>query len=190
MTTALRNTSLTRITTELLFNDVVTNTTPSWHGIDNATETFQVQEGCLLIPHSAFLPDNSPEDLVSYETRRHVWKFVDVYFLLLCVFVSVPTNVINMIVFWKHGIKARINLCLFCLSLVDLLLLVSQFLMYAEEIYATISKTTYTRFFLKYLINNMFHTLPTVLTTHQDFFQLWSPSNDVCAWSALSKPEV
>ena len=162
MTTALRNASLTRITTDLLFNEEVTNTTPSWRGVDNVTEAFQAPEGCLLIPHSAFIPKNNPDDFISYETRQHVWIFVNEYFLLLCVFLSVPTNVISMTVFWKHSIKVRINLCLFCLSFVDLIFLVSHLLIQAEETYANISKTTYTLIFLKYLIDNMIHIVPAV----------------------------
>ena len=137
MTTAFRNASLTRTTNELLFYDVVTNATPSWHGVDNVTAAFQAPEGCLLIPHSAFIPKNNPDDFISYETRQHVWIFVNEYFLLLCVFLSVPTNVISMTVFWKHSIKVRINLCLFCLSFVDLVFLVSVLLLNACLLYTS-----------------------------------------------------
>ena len=139
---------LTRITTELLSNDISTNTTPSWCGVDKVTEAFQAPEGCLMILHSAFIPQNNPEDLVSYEACQHVWKFVNVYFLLLCVLVSVPTDAINMTVFWKHSIKVRINLCLFCLSFVDLIALVSHLLMYAEQTYSVISKNYSYAYFL------------------------------------------
>ncbi|XP_076464107.1 uncharacterized protein LOC143296183 [Babylonia areolata] len=39
--------------------------------------------------------------------------------IIFCI--GVPANVLNCIVFFRQGLKDRMNLCLFCLSLVDLL---------------------------------------------------------------------
>ena len=152
MTTELEKTSQPSISTEPLFNDVNINTTSSWH--DNVTEAFQVPEGCLVVPFSTVTPWDHPDDLVSRETRQHFVYFVDVYFLSLCFLISVPTNVINMAVFWKHGIKERINLCLFCLSFDDIGTLVCYFLIKADRIYAAISKTVYKGVLLKFFIKH------------------------------------
>ncbi|KAL8599943.1 hypothetical protein ACOMHN_050245 [Nucella lapillus] len=46
-----------------------------------------------------------------------------------------------MVVFFKHGLKQRINLCLFCLSLVDLVFVTVGFLVYAEKIDGTFTKS-------------------------------------------------
>ena len=116
MTTTLRKASPTRITTEPLFEDVVTDTTSSWHAVDNVTELFQAPEECLVFSYSTIMFVNNPEDFVSYEIHQCFNDFVNEYFLSLCFLISVPTNVINMAAFWKRDIKERINLCFECLS--------------------------------------------------------------------------
>ncbi len=160
MTTERGKTSPTSITNEPFFSDVATNTTSSWLDVDNVTETFQVPEGCLVIPSLAATPVDNPRDLVSAGTARQYLTFVHVYVLTLCFLVSAPTNLINMAVFWKHGIKERINLCLFCLSFADLIVIASYFVMYAEKIYAEISNTVDTHDFLFYFVQNKIHYFP------------------------------
>ena len=112
-----------------------------------------------MIPLSVMSLDN-PEALVSQETHQQFKKFVNAYFLRLCFLVSGPTNLINMAVFWKHGIKERINLCLFCLSFADLIVSASYFVMYAEKIYAGISNTVETYDFFFYFIQNKIEYFP------------------------------
>jgi hypothetical protein len=46
---------------------------------------------------------------------------------------SFPTNILSMAVFVKQGLKERINLCLFSLSLVDLVYMTFNFLLYCER---------------------------------------------------------
>ena len=146
--------SPTSITTQPFFDDVDINTTSLWHDVNNVTEAFQAPEGCLVIPFSTFTPLDHPDDLVSRETQQHFRQFVDVYFLSLCFLISVPTNAISMAVFWKHGIKERINLCLFCLSFADLTVLVFNWTMRADKVYAVASKTVHRGDILKFFVNN------------------------------------
>ena len=160
MTTELQKTSPRQTTTESLFSDVVINTTSSRHGVDNVTAAFQAPEGCLVIPFSNIRPWDNPEDLVSHETYQHVMLFVNVYFISLCFVISVPTNVINMAIFWKHGIKERINLCLFCLSFADLIIVSFYFLMYAEMVYTTFTNTSSQDIWLQYIIKSMIYYVP------------------------------
>ena len=80
------------------------------------TANSNVTDGCIVFPISTYAPRNNPEDLISYAT--HLRKVqAEVY--IMCLFfllAGVPSNMINMIVFWKRGFKGRISLCLFFLS--------------------------------------------------------------------------
>ena len=68
-------------------------------------------------------------------------------------FLSAPTNILNMLVFTKHGLTERINLCLFFQSLADLAFMSINFLLYADRMYLGITNTTsrgpLTRFFTR-----------------------------------------
>lgn len=46
-----------------------------------------------------------------------------------------PTNILNAAVFYKHGLRERINLCLFALALADLIVVTVLFLLSAEQAY-------------------------------------------------------
>ena len=48
---------------------------------------------------------------------------------------SAPTNILNMLVFVKHGLKERINLCVFFQSLADFVYMTTNFLLYSDRIY-------------------------------------------------------
>lgn len=60
-----------------------------------------------------FLPWNNPYNIITYSTFR------DVEFVFSCVLdpllwvLGVSTNVINCVVFFRQGLKDRMNLCLF-----------------------------------------------------------------------------
>ena len=45
-----------------------------------------------------------------------------------------PANVLNMAVFYKQGLKERINVCLFALSLSDFLFVLQTFVLYIESV--------------------------------------------------------
>jgi hypothetical protein len=53
---------------------------------------------------------------------------------LLCL-LGVPGNVLSAAVFCRLGLKERINLCVFCLALADLLVIVITFLLTVEQVY-------------------------------------------------------
>ena len=69
-------------------------------------------------------------------------------------FASAPTNILNMVVFAKHGLKERINLCLFFQSLGDLLYMTINFSIYADRIYLEISGKERRGGFFKFILNN------------------------------------
>lgn len=49
---------------------------------------------------------------------------------LVCL-IGIPTNVVNCLVFCREGLRDRMNLCLFCLSLVDALYLACDFIIFS-----------------------------------------------------------
>lgn len=68
--------------------------------------------------------------VVSRETREVVETIVYSGVAALLCITGIPTNIINCGVFWRQGLKDRMNLCLFCLSLVDCLFLCCELVMY------------------------------------------------------------
>ena len=52
---------------------------------------------------------------------------------------SAPTNVVNMAVFFRQGLRERINLCLFCLSLADLIYMLHSFLFNVDRLYQQVA---------------------------------------------------
>ncbi|XP_076468959.1 uncharacterized protein LOC143299559 [Babylonia areolata] len=91
---------------------------------------------CLIFEtgDGGFVPWNNPDNIFSQEAERTIDIVVDL--LALCLFfLSFPCNILNMIVFWKHGIKERINLCLFCLSLADFTHMFISFFFNVDRLY-------------------------------------------------------
>ena len=91
--------------------------------------------GCLNLQFHEFIPWNNPDNILSFEVEDLVHKLKDLVFLPILFLIGGPANVINMAVFYKQGLKERINVCLFALSLADGLYLINNMLMYGEQIY-------------------------------------------------------
>ena len=71
-------------------------------------------------------------------------------------FASAPSNILNMVVFAKHGLKERINLCLFFQSLADIIYMNVNFTLYADRIYLAVSGKHRRGALLVFLLNNYF----------------------------------
>ena len=91
--------------------------------------------GCFTIKFSEFVPWDNPGNVISFEVEDLVHELKDVVFLPILFLIGGPANGINMAVFYKQGLKERINVCLFALSLADGLYLVNSMLMYGEQLY-------------------------------------------------------
>ena len=76
-----------------------------------------------------------PDNIVSFEVEDLIRRLKDVVSLPILFLIGGPANVINMAVFYKQGLKERINVCLFALSLADGLYLVNNMLRYGEQLY-------------------------------------------------------
>ena len=91
---------------------------------------------CLrLEAQSDFLPWDNPDNLVSAQTEDLVRRLRDVVVLPILFLIGGPANVINMAVFYKQGLKERINVCLFALSLADGLYLLFNIVLYGEQLH-------------------------------------------------------
>ncbi|KAL8568173.1 hypothetical protein ACOMHN_027696 [Nucella lapillus] len=72
-------------------------------------------------PTDVFLPWNNPYNVISLQTYQNFAKVMFCYVSLGLILVGVPSNFINCVVFYRQGLQERMNLCLFCLALVDFL---------------------------------------------------------------------
>ncbi|XP_025097626.1 uncharacterized protein LOC112565938 [Pomacea canaliculata] len=61
------------------------------------------------------------KDLVSSQAYELFSLLSQCVVMPLLFMVGIPSNVVNCVVFWRQGVRDRMNLCLFCLSLADLL---------------------------------------------------------------------
>ena len=140
-------------------SDVGMDMTSPWLDMNGSTVPVTSPEGCLVIPFSLFSPWSHPEDLVSRQTQQDVNKFLNVYILTALFLVSVPTNLLNMAVFWRHGLRERINLCLFSLAFADFVVVASHFEWNLDGLYSEIFGTPYKLVVMKFNVNNMIHSL-------------------------------
>ena len=94
-----------------------------------------ILEGCKTLQFDGFVPWDNPNNLVSLEVEAFVERLKGAIVLPLLFLIGGPANVINMVVFYKHGLRERINLCLFALSLADELYLIQCMFLNGERIY-------------------------------------------------------
>ena len=99
------------------------------------TRNTSILEGCKTLVFDGFIPWNNPDNLVSLEVEAFVERLKGAIVLPLLFLIGGPANVINMVVFYKHGLRERINLCLFALSLADELYLIQCMFLNGERIY-------------------------------------------------------
>ena len=110
--------------------------TSSW-AMDNVTKppTSVVPEHCVILGMNTTIPWNNPDDLISLEVENVFDRIKSAILIPAICLIGLPANCINTAVFFKQGLRERINLCLFSLALVDLIYLTVIFVIYAERIY-------------------------------------------------------
>ncbi|XP_076464569.1 galanin receptor 2a-like [Babylonia areolata] len=129
------------LNTSLHVADVTENATlqntVSVHG-DSPTvsQNITLQDGCqkVVFNEMEFLPWNNPDNIVSAKVESVTSVTKDIMLVLLFL-IGGPGNVINMAVFYKQGLKDRVNLCLFALSLADELYLIASICIHAEQLF-------------------------------------------------------
>nr|KAG5701775.1 hypothetical protein BaRGS_000765 [Batillaria attramentaria] len=78
-----------------------------------------VPDGCVVLQFEDFIPWDNPDNIVTADFEALVDQIKSAYILPAFFAIGGPTNCINLAVFYKQGLKDRINLCLFALSLAD-----------------------------------------------------------------------
>ena len=90
---------------------------------------------CLVVNFSDLLVYDDSDDPVNTATVNLFSNVKGTILIPAIILIGVPTNLLSMLVFFKHDLKQRINTCLFCLSLVDLVFLTFVFMMYVEQMH-------------------------------------------------------
>ncbi|KAL8611206.1 hypothetical protein ACOMHN_013637 [Nucella lapillus] len=112
--------------------------------VPNTTKPDTVTDSeCLTLNLSAIQFHDESKDVVSAEVSNLFINVLHGVLLPALFFIGFPSNIINMAVFYQHGLKHRINLCLFSLSLVDLILVTFAFLVFVEKLGGKDLTTTY-----------------------------------------------
>ncbi|XP_076437658.1 uncharacterized protein LOC143276887 [Babylonia areolata] len=104
------------------------------HGPTTAQNS-SLGEGCIEVIFSEmeFLPWDNPDNIVSTEVEAMICRIKNNVLVLLFL-IGGPANVINMAVFCRQGLKDRVNLCLFALSLADGLYLTMAVVLHGEQL--------------------------------------------------------
>ena len=98
-------------------------------GLNNVTSINKGEHQCLVVfKEPEYLPWNTPENTTSLEIGLHGFKVLCGVLMPLLAFFGVFGNMANGLVFWKQGIRQRINFLLFCLACVDFVVVVFMFM--------------------------------------------------------------
>ncbi|KAL8595112.1 hypothetical protein ACOMHN_019150 [Nucella lapillus] len=92
-----------------------------------------IAENCRILDNNTRIPWNHPGNLVSWQTEELFYKIFSGFLIPLFFIFGIPANVLTMVVFYKQGLKERINFCLFFLALIDLLHLTAVFILEVEH---------------------------------------------------------
>ncbi|XP_076464813.1 uncharacterized protein LOC143296667 [Babylonia areolata] len=102
------------------------------------------EDGCSESEVLFIVQDHSSSDdhhsIVSSEVEIIARKMKDSLLAFLFL-IGGPANVINMAVFFKQGLKDRVNLCLFALALTDELHLIMGMIHHGEQLHLQFAKT-------------------------------------------------
>ena len=135
--------------------DVIeTGVTSSWTVDEVNQSANSIPENCIILGMNMTIPWNNPHNLISLEAELLFDRIKATILVPLVFLVGFPTNCINMAVFFKQGLKERINLCLFSLALVDLLFLTFSFVFHAERLYTQFTDGQRIGAVYRYVVNN------------------------------------
>ena len=82
-----------------------------------------------------YLPWANPDNFITLEQATTALKFLGGVLMPVVSFVGILVNVVNGLVFWKQGLRERINLLLFCLACADFVVVVYTLLHTLEYVY-------------------------------------------------------
>ncbi|KAL8589873.1 hypothetical protein ACOMHN_023960 [Nucella lapillus] len=100
-----------------------------------ASQNMTSSDNCRRLQFVGHAPWDHPEKIFTTENEAFFERLKGAIVLPFLFLIGGPANVINMAVFFKQGLKERINLCLFALAAVDGLYLLVCVLQNAERMY-------------------------------------------------------
>ena len=131
-----------------------TEITSTWT-VDNVSQSVNnVPQKCIILGMNTPIPWNNPNNLISLEAEQLFDRIKATVLIPVLFLIGFPANCINMAVFFKQGLKDRINLCLFSLALVDLLCVAFTFAFHAERLYAQFTDGERIGVVYRYVVNN------------------------------------
>ena len=129
--------------------------TSPWPATDSVNQsTSGIPDHCVILGVNATIPWDNPRNLISMEDEHLIDRLKSAIFIPLLYLVGAPANVVNMVVFFRQGLRERINVCLFSLALVDLLYLTLLFVFYAERLYTQFTDGGKYGSVYRYMMNN------------------------------------
>ncbi|XP_076454805.1 uncharacterized protein LOC143289643 [Babylonia areolata] len=124
-------------TLQYMSTDMTPQSTLAVHGeLQTDAQNESRPEGCVPFRFSEmeYLPWDNPDNIVSEEVELDARKAR--FFMMQILFlIGGPGNIMNMVVFFRQGLRDRVNLLLFSLSLADEIFLAMSMLLYGEEYY-------------------------------------------------------
>ena len=123
--------------------------------LDNVSQSSSsVPQNCIILAMNTTIPWNNPNNLISLEAEFLFDRIKATIIIPVLFLIGFPANCINMAVFFKQGLKDRINLCLFSLAVVDIITLTVVFTLYAERLYSQFTDGERIGVVYRYAVNN------------------------------------
>ncbi|KAL8576474.1 hypothetical protein ACOMHN_049041 [Nucella lapillus] len=89
----------------------------------------------MILEARPYTPVDKPAQIVSNEVKYVNTMMSNGGLIPLLFLVGVPANVLSAAVFYRQGLRERINLCIFCLAMADVVVLTSSAGMAFEVVY-------------------------------------------------------
>ena len=128
--------------------------TSSWTVDDVNQSVSSAPDSCIILGMNTTIPWDNPLNLISMETEYLFDRINSAILVPALYLIGLPANCINMAVFFKQGLKERINFCLFSLAVVDLICLTEIFMIHAERIYTQFTNGQRMGTIHRYMVNN------------------------------------
>ncbi|KAL8573487.1 hypothetical protein ACOMHN_047758 [Nucella lapillus] len=139
--------------TALKQQDTEDNKTWISHAVDNQSID-GIANNCRIFDNNTRIPWNHPGNLVSWQTEELFYTICSGLLIPLFFIFGTPANVLNMVVFYKQGLKERINFCLFFLAFIDILHLTPVFIYQAEHVNSWFTGQLRNGDIYRFVINN------------------------------------
>ena len=125
----------------------------TWTSVDVNQSESRVPQDCVILGLNATIPWNNPNNLISLEEELLFDRIMATVIIPILFIIGFPANCINMVVFFKQGLKKRINVCLISLAVVDLISVTVIFAFQADKLRSfTIEERIGTVY--RYVVNN------------------------------------